>query len=235
MTTNEYSYEELEPILQDLYPTIRRAARSVAFQWPGVVEEDDVEQSIATHLWERPGSLVKVSQMEDRPQYRAIVGIGHQIASQERTDYDYYKGSYRYGVDEVKSLLKRGVLIEPVDGFYDAVFDLMEGLEAMWKRNQRYVDSIVSRYADLAYPSSGADKKRLSDALTELTNEMNKSNKRRYVERDDGPGTRTVLTRAEAQAISQAQYGGAPEEGDEYSFDYDEAVNFDRYSTGGYR
>lgn len=220
MTSNDYSYDELEPILQDLYPTIRRAARSVAFQWPGVVEEDDVEQSIALRLWESPGSLVRISNMEDRPKYRAIVGIGHQLASQERTDYDYYKGSYRYGVDEVKTLLKRGVLIEPVDGFHDAVFDLMEGLAAVWKRNERYVDAIVIRYADLIYPSSGADKKRLSDALTELTNEMNKSNKRRYSERDDGPGTRTVLTNAQAQALSGSQYDG------DYDFDG---------TTGGFR
>ncbi len=192
----------------ELAPVIRRAAKSVAFQWPGVVEEDDVEQSIWLRLLESEGSLNKIAAMDDRARYRAIVGIGHQLASQERTDYDYYKGSYRYSVAEVKDVLRLGALAENVGGFDEAVFDLMEGLEVLAKRTPQYVEAITSRYADNEIPSGSTESNRLSRALTALTDEMNKSNKRRYMERDDGPGTRLVITNEQARNISRHQYGG---------------------------
>lgn len=211
LTTYGDTYDELNEVLQEIYPAIGRASKSVAYQWPGIVEEEDVVQAIATHLWERPGSLKKVAAMEKQAQYRAIVGVGHQIASQERTDYDFYKGSFRYGVDEVKKLLGRGVLIEPVEDFDDAVFDLMEGLEALVTRTPQYVDAITSRYADELIPTRGDEKKRLSDALTSLVNSMNKSNKRRHSERDDGLGTREILSNREAVGRSDSYWNGEDE------------------------
>ncbi|QFG11567.1 RNA polymerase sigma factor [Mycobacterium phage BogosyJay] len=216
--------QEHHDALQALYPVIAKAARSVAYQWPGVVEADDAQQMIAQQLWERPASLLKVASMDDKAQYRAVVGIGHQLASQERTDYDHYKGSYKYSVGDVKSLLSRGVLVSEVEGFTDAVLDLMEGLESMVEKKPQYVDSITSRYADGEVPARGAAQKRLVDALTALTNAMNASGRRRFNERDDGPGTRTILTNAQAQAVSSHQYDG----------DHDYAANL-AHSSGGYR
>ncbi|AEK07327.1 DNA binding protein [Mycobacterium phage Fayely] len=216
--------QEHHDALQALYPVITKASRSVAFQWPGVVEQDDVLQMIAERLWENPTSLMKVAAMEDKAQYRAVVGIGHQLASQERTDYDHYKGSYKYSVNEVKDLLGRNVLTEDLTGFIDATVDLMDGLTAMVAKTPQYVDSITSRYADGVIPKQGAAHKRLVDALTALTNAMNANNKRRHNERDDGPGTRTVLTNAQAQAVSSHQYDG----------DHDFAAGLAN-TTGGYR
>ncbi|QBP30534.1 RNA polymerase sigma factor [Mycobacterium phage Charm] len=216
MTLITQEQDENTAALMALYPVIERAAKSVAFQWPGVVDKDDIEQMIALQLWERPTSLLKVAAMEDKAQYRAVVGIGHQLASQERTDYDHYKGSYKYSVGEVKSLLTRNVLTEDVEGFTDAVIDLMDALEALVVKTPQYVESITSRYADGVVPKQGAAHKRLSDALTSLTNGMNTNARRRFMERDDGPGSRTVITNARAQTISQHQYDGEDN-------DYDEA------------
>ncbi|QFG08636.1 RNA polymerase sigma factor [Mycobacterium phage Vanisoa] len=224
MTLITEEQDEYTAALLGLYPVIEKAARSVAFQWPGVVESDDAVQMIAMQLWERPTSLLKVSEMEERAQYRAIVGIGHQLASQERTDYDHYKGAYKYSVGEVKDLLNRNVLTQDVEGFTDAVIDLMDGLGAMIVKTPQYVESVISRYADGVVPKNGsADSKRLSRGLEALTNAMNTSNKRRHSERDDGPGTRTVLTNAQAQAISSHQYDG--------DFDYAGPET----QTGGFR
>lgn len=206
MTQNEP--EDLERLLTALGPTIRRAARSVAFQWPGVADTDDVEQAIRLRLWESPGSLERVSEMEERARYRAIVGIGHQLASAERADYDHFKGSYRYSVAEAKDVLKRGVLIAGVDGFDDFVFDLMEALQVLGEKSPQYFGAITKRYADEETPAAGAAQKRLSDALTSLVDAMNRSNKRRYAERDDGPGTRQRLTRAQAYASTGSDWEG---------------------------
>ncbi|QGJ97098.1 DNA binding protein [Mycobacterium phage PetterN] len=201
----------------ELEPVIRRAANSVAFQWPGIVEQEDVEQEIWARLLESESSLKKVKAMEKREQYRAIVGIGHQIASRERTDYDEYKGSYTYSVADVKSLLKRDVLTTRVDGFDAAVVDLMEGLEALarrdlelveaGKRPTNYVEAVVSRYADGVVPRSKPEQNALSRGLEALTKAMNQSARVQFSERDDGPGTR-------GQVSTEDHY-----EGNDFDFD----------------
>ena len=208
------SQQREDNVIEELAKPIKRAAKAVAFQWPGVVEEEDVEQMIHERLLESRGSVVKILEMDDRAQYRAIVGIGHQLASQERADYSFYKGSYRYSVKEVKSVLAAGILVEEFDHWVDVVHDLMEALEALVKRTPQYVDAILSRYADWKQPESGNDKMTLSRSLTALTDEMNKSNKRRFMERDDGVGTRKVLSREQSRWASKegwdADYMPAP-------------------------
>ncbi|QGJ90201.1 RNA polymerase sigma factor [Mycobacterium phage SheaKeira] len=209
MTLITQEQDEYTAALMSLYPVIERAARSVAYQWPGVVDKDDIEQMIALKLWESQASLLKVAAMEDKAQYRAVVGIGHQLASAERIDYDHYKGSYKYSVGDVKDLLNRNVLTEDVEGFTDAVIDLMDALEALVAKTPQYVEAVTSRYADGVVPKSGtADSKRLSRGLESLTNAMNANSRRRFSERDDGPGSRTVITNARAQIISAHQYDG---------------------------
>ncbi|AXC33322.1 DNA binding protein [Mycobacterium phage Dublin] len=190
-----------------LGPVIRRAAKAVAFQWPGIIEQEDVEQEIWARLLESESSLKKVLGMDEKAQYRAVVGIGHQIASQERTDYDHYKGSYTYAVEDVKNLLKRGVLTTKVDGFDAAVVDLMEGLEKLIVKTPQYVEAIISRYADEEAPKSNADKMRLRNGLEALTKAMNQSARVTFATRDDGPGTRS-------QVSTEDHY-----EGNEFDFD----------------
>ncbi|OHT98289.1 hypothetical protein BKG71_19420 [Mycobacteroides chelonae] len=188
-------------------PVIRRAAKSVAFQWPGILDKDDAEQGIATKLLESPGSLEKIAGMDDKARYRAVVGIGHQIASQERDDLDQFRGNFNYSVNDVKLLLSKGVLIERItDDFHCAQFDLEQALPAI---ADSYFEAIQRRYYDneptaddSAYGSA------LSRGLTALTTEMNRSYKRRYAERDDGPGTRHAVSSAAARALSSSQYDG---------------------------
>lgn len=195
--------------LVDLMPVIKRAAKSVAFQWPGVIDADDVEQGVHVRLLESPGSVSKIHEMEDRAQYRAIVGIGHQLASQERADYDYYKGSYRYSVVEVKKLLNDGALLEAPEGFNEAMVDLELGLAELRDGKPQYWDAILSRYQD---SQSTTGDKSYEDAvrrgLTALVDEMNALNRRRFAERDDGPGSRKSVSNATAGYVSSNQYEG---------------------------
>ena len=187
----------------ELVPVIKKAAKSIAYNWPGVLDEDDAFQSIALHLLESPGSVQKILGMERAAQYRAVVGIGHQLASKERASYDIYKGSYRYSVKEVKDALAIGVLVEDFDHFNEVVFDLMEALEVLITRTPQYVDAILNRYADFEVPKDQRSKDALKNALPALTNEMNKSHRRRFSMRDDGPGTRKVLSNMKAQYLTQ--------------------------------
>lgn len=192
----------------DLRSTVRRAAKSVAYQWPGVIDKEDVEQSIWLKLLESEGSAEKILAMDDKAQYRAVVGIGHQIASRERTDYDHFSGNFRYSVDEAKQLLKNEVLTEPSDHFDAGVVDLMEALGTLSVKTPQYADAILKRYADGEVPNTSTESSALSRALTGLTNEMNRASRIRFAQRDGGPGSRKAISNASAQARSTYDESG---------------------------
>lgn len=218
--------------LDGLTVHIKKAAKFVAYQWPGVIDATDAEQALYLRLLESPGSLTKIKQMEDdRAKYRAIVGMANQIASRERSDYAYYKGSYRYSVGEVRGLLEVGALqeaeLDPDVQTYDseggkpkagwskppvdaAVLDLRAALELLRRRNTLQSDAIVARFLFDDTP----DKHVLHRAVESLTNEMNRVYRTAHASRDDGPGTRKVTTREQARWASKegwdADYTPAP-------------------------
>lgn len=215
---------------------INRAAKSVAFQWPGIVEADDVEQSIWLRLLESPGSMDKILGMDDAAQSRAIIGIGHQLASKERTDYEHFSGNFRYSVNEVKNLLESGILKDLGYGvksswsteeyiakggeFADAVLsknsmetDLRRGLRWVESVNSKYYEVIRRRYLRDEVLVDSADQRLVQRALASLTTQMNRSFKRQHAERPDGPGTRRVISNSTAGVISAQQYAGAYNDG----------------------
>jgi hypothetical protein len=196
--------------LNELGPAIKRASKSVAYQWPGVVEADDVEQQIYLRLLESPGSVDKILSMDELSRYRSVVGIGHQIASAERTEYDHFKGSYNYSVREVKDLLKQGILTDPPANFRAELVDMLDALDELEARTPQYAGAIKLRYVQHVVP--GVSKKdELSRGLTALADEMNKVSRRRYSERDDGLGTRQLVTNAQALEASSSDWDGDDE------------------------
>lgn len=186
-------------------PVIAKAARSVAYQWPGVVEADDVEQAIYLKLLESPGTVAKVGEYEERAKYRFLTRMGHQIASQERTDYDYYKGAFNYSVGDAKNALKGGILTAVVfeKGQVEIGCDLFDALGEL---KIEYVEAIYMRYALNAVPKDTKSKDTLKNGLARLTDEMNKVAKRKFSAREDGPGTRATVTPASAQYLSKEAY-----------------------------
>ncbi|MCV7016768.1 hypothetical protein [Mycolicibacterium aichiense] len=208
-----------------LAPEITKAARSVANQWPGVVEAEDIEQDIWEHILSRPNTLDALFHMEPNPRYQTISKIGHRIASKERDDYDYFTGNFRYSVNEVKRLLESGAIggaeytvqsgwsseenVSSGGEFEDAVTasismetDLQHALARLKETTPQYHDILIRKYVNEEYLSTGAEKKRATDALKSLADNMNSSHKQQHVERPDGPGTRKLVSRAAAQAIS---------------------------------
>lgn len=198
----------------ELQADIKKAARSVAFDWPGVVEAEDIEQDIWEHILVSPNTARDLLAMEPTPRYRTISKIGHRIASQERDDYDHFSGNFRYSVNEVKSLLSRGALaaVHSVQSgwssdevvsrggeFADTVnmmvsmeTDLKRAMDKLKETTPQYHNILIRKYLRGEYLESGADKKRASLALGALTDNMNSSHKRLHAERPDGPGTRKL-------------------------------------------
>ncbi|BBC53770.1 RNA polymerase sigma factor [Mycobacterium phage JF4] len=216
---------------------ITQAAKSVSAQWPGVIEAEDVEQTIYLKLLESPGTVAKLPGLEDKALRRFLTRMGHQIASQERTDYAHYKGSYRYSVAEVKGLLKTGALKHleldpdvqrPTDEsgggrggsggeskppVKDSVLDLRKAMTALESRNVAYHDAVVKRYLFDEPPTLQVEKNDLNRGITALTEEMNRAHRANYTDRDDGPGTRQV--RSNLQLINASYSDLTGEEVDE--------------------
>lgn len=218
--------------IMELAEPIKKAAKTVAFQWPGVVDADDLEQDLLVHLMERDSTIEKLlADFDNKQLLNAIIKIGHQIAAQERTDYEIFSGNFRYSVDEVRKILEDRALHneEPSLGsnwsisedfikggeFEDAVLykssseiDLMRGMERLRKKNVKYAEIIERRYLKDASLTDGIDRKQLSRALTSLTTEMNRSFKEQQRDHEDGPGTRKRVSRSAAYAKSATAYDG---------------------------
>ncbi len=220
--------------IMDMHDTIKKAAKTVAFEWPGVVDEADVEQSLNLHLLERPNSIDKLlNEFDEKQRLNAIIQIGHQIAKQERIDYEHFSGNFRYSVDEVRQFLEDRALMNDdpalgsnwsvsdsfIDGgeFEDVVLtkcsseiDLERGMTRLRKQNAKYADIITMRYLN-EIPTAELNRPTLSRALSALTNEMNRSYKQQLRDREEGPGTRRRMSRAAATAETVKAYDGAPQ------------------------
>lgn len=93
-------------MIDDWMKDIRKIARKVEYDWPGVVEADDIVQEVCLHILERPGTQRDLSEMDHNSRYRTIHKIAQRIASQERDAYDVFSGNFRYSVDEVERLVR---------------------------------------------------------------------------------------------------------------------------------
>lgn len=108
MTLNENGEEEVTAatMITNWSAEIQKAARKAANDWPGVVEEEDLAQEVYLHILESPGTQSDLAEMDDTSRYRTLHKIAQRIASQERTDYEHFTGSFMYSVDEVRGLLE---------------------------------------------------------------------------------------------------------------------------------
>jgi hypothetical protein len=228
---NNIGVENRNHMLGVLLPQIRKAARTVAAGWPGVVEQDDMEQELSLHLLEREGVLQRLFDSEDKERMQALIWWGNQIAKKERADFEVFSGNFRYSVNEVKRLLEDGLLkgvhdsngesswssadyVNSGESVEDTVLtryttelDLKHGMNNLADRNKNQASLIVRRHL-LGQELQNNERARLSDAVKSLTDEMNRSYKKQHHDRPDGPGTRTVISNAAAAAITATQYNG---------------------------
>lgn len=190
--------------LAELYPEIRAAANIVHRKWPTIIDAEDVAQTIALRMSESPNSILKF--LEQTPETRKawFIRMGHQVAAQERTDLDYFHGSFRYSVDEVKNVLSRGGLIDTLPEFDVQVHDLTVALEDLAKTNQNYASAIYQRYVLEVQP----DKNHLSRGLEKLTTLMNKSRAQRESEFANGARGRTSVSNQEGLNLVDSDYNG---------------------------
>lgn len=191
--------------ISGLSKEIGKAAKTVAMQWPTVVEQDDLEQDIYLHLLESPGSVEKLlNDFDDKNRLNAIIAIGHKIANKERVDYEVFSGNFRYSVNEVKKLLEKQTFKDASLSRTSTSGDLIEGMRRLRDSTPQYAEIIQRRYAQGEQITSNADLIRLGRATESLTTEMNRSFK--STKHDDGPGSRKPVTATAAHYKSKQNW-----------------------------
>lgn len=189
----------------EVIKTVKKVARSVAFQWPETITADDLEQDLFIEVLRTASTERAITEAEPGARYKMLARLAHRCAGKQRDDYDHFTGNYRYSVDEVKRLLSAGALDrEAIDGFDSASLDLEQSITCLWAQTATYAESITTRYSgEWKVPDSGAAQVRLSEGLTSLTDGMNRSFKSRNAAHSDGPGTRTVISNSAARSITE--------------------------------
>lgn len=172
-----------DEILVELTSKVRRAARSVEYNWPGTVCADDVEQELYVRLLELSDeALQEVTEQSYDGAVAAFRRMGNQIASQYAADYEEFTGNYRYSGDEVKELLARGHLVISDGMSVTERADLTTGMQEI---PEQYADVLWQRFVEDENP----DRRKVSRAVLALTREMNRSFSRASIDHS-GPALR---------------------------------------------
>lgn len=195
----------------NLNDKVRAAAKAVAFRWPGVVEADDLEQEIWIRLLESPSYTTTLQAFTPDGQDRALKGIGHQLASQEREDYARFTGNFHYSTRDVRRMLADYAsgagdsINEPGTLTHSEQIDLTEGLAELADRYPEKYAVVVAQYFKGA--PIHEHKMALQRAVDTLASIVNTN--RRNAEADyEGPGSRPVLSNAVAAGRIRRQWDG---------------------------
>jgi len=182
-----------DEILVEIMPLVRKAAQSVAAQWPGIVEADDVEQEIYVNLLAlREENLRRLVGEFDRD---GLVKVfkerqGYQIAARYRNDFELFSGNYRYSGEEVQSLLESGALVFPDEMTVTERVDLTNAMQRLDETSPQYAEAIFRRYVEgEIHNRDTAEGKKVERAVVALTREMNRSFNKATAEHE-GPALR---------------------------------------------
>lgn len=193
---------------------VDRAARSVAAEWSEVVEVEDLSQGIWAHLLENH-YVETVESMDIAARRSVLRRIAGHVASDAREDYDYFTGNFNYSTQEVRKILKAGSLTEHREFETNTErLDLDEGMDLLGAQDNDYAKVVFLHYA-VGESQDVSNGQRLTRAVDALTRCMNSVHKNRHAVYTEGPGTRKVISNAQARAISDSYY-----DGDEVNLDF---------------
>lgn len=184
---------------------IERAARKVALKWPQITSEEDMVQSLVLHFLERLPSLQVLVELPTDKRLGRLTAIGHEKASAQRDDLEVFSGSFSYSVDEVRRLLERGALDGHVDNFDAGVEDVLQGMEALRKKNSNYAMSIISRYQTHGEPNRVTLSRGL-ESLTTLMNRIKATERYEFTNGGRFRNNRQALNQADLDYEGQGRY-----------------------------
>lgn len=219
---------ERNEAITELYPEIQAAAKRVASEWSDVTEADDLANEIALQLMggKRPYVLT-LREFDKSARTKTLQRIGTRLAAQERDDYDYFHGNFRYSLEEVRQLLRGGALFHVGQEIVESHFSKREeaggatdpnplGFKEPKVRDQtenldvevcfRSLSENHQRVLVAAYytGSYSGHHQRVTEAEEALMHAMNR-NFRTAKTNHDGPGSRKAISNAQAAVINKRQ------------------------------
>lgn len=194
--------------MNDLHQLAKAAARRVSFQWPSVIDEDDLAQDICVRILESPSAMERIEVEDEITRKAFMVKVAHQVASDQMVEFDRFSGNYLYDTVEVRSLLEEQAWLLQADKLSSEVMDLKESMDNLAQRNSSYFASIVNRFQYDIVPDDSAGRMRVTRAVASLTEEMNLVGARRRKDHIEGPGTRRAISNEAARRITRRDYSG---------------------------
>ncbi|WP_280429114.1 hypothetical protein [Nocardia brasiliensis] len=160
---------------------IRHAAHAVTYEWPNVIEADDLAQELWVKVLESPATQELLDGKTSRELINLLARMGHRIASRYRTNNARFSNQIRYSVDDIKAALS-GLSLWP-----EITDDIELGLAALRDRNERYAEAIQA-FVRNEPPPTEADRKRRDRAIEALTEETNAAIRRLFDAYTPEPG-----------------------------------------------
>ena len=171
-------------------PTVVKVARAASVRWNGIMDPDDIEQSLWMFIMERPSVSTYMESHSDGEIVNALRRQADSICSEERAAYDYFAGNYHYNTGEVASMFSR--LLEDERLLSDERVDLQLGLDELKAFHPNYFERVQRYFIEGQPYSSSAEQRSKSRALEKLTSIMNRKRNERERNRTEGPGTRNA-------------------------------------------
>ncbi|WP_156161938.1 hypothetical protein [Nocardia vulneris] len=202
---------------EELNKVIRRAANAVVYEWPSIIEADDLAQELWIQVLESPATYAFLEDKTARERMNLLCRMGHRIAVRHRNNNVRFSIQVQYGVDDIKAALT-GQSLWP-----EIAEDIARGLAALQERDEdysdRYVESIQAFVHNEA-PATEAERKRRSRAFVALTEETNAGVRRLFSAYEaepartlgDGPGTkrRTFAEVSSPKSVFDSEFNSMP-------------------------
>ena len=200
---------------EELNKDIIKAAKSVALDWSGVIEADDIQQELWVRVLESERAHDAIVKADPALRMDHLKRMGVQIASRYANDYEVFTGNIFYSAAHIRRVLESGLLtvtrrdLAEMDETLTEFLDLHESFDALKRINQEQAQAIWADFVESSYDkSTSAKREKLRRAVNHLTDLMNQAYKRRMAGYEDGPGSREVMSNARARAISSTQWEG---------------------------
>ncbi len=202
-------------------PIVERLAARLAASWPGI-EREDIAQEMFSKLLSQ-WSTIEAQPEGDWPKlitYRARQAGVHYCQT-ERHHYQARTTEWIYTPSEIRRVFaehyftpgawldapKRPEWGEQTlkgDGLCVVLWDVQKGYESLSEQDQTIIMRAYQCHETL---TTSAEKMRLSRAIDRVTHAMNNGVAKRFDHSDhDGPGSRAIVSNAQARAATTNDY-----------------------------
>lgn len=179
-------------ITDDFREKVNKAARSVAGR-NSAVDWEDIAQDVWVRMLEDLSYYHELCAQEDP--FPSLKKVAKQEMYKANNALEFFTGNYTYTSGEVRGLLSEYLIDVELEVIAEHV-DLVEGLLLLRTSNSSYFKILIDKHVHGVEPRDAKYTQRAVEKLTEMMNQVNKAARYSY----EGPGSRKVMTNAQANA-----------------------------------